>query len=370
MYSRLLFLGSLICVSLGQPVALAQKKPSDFKPAIEKGLAWLVTQQNKDGSWDDVVNRSDVACTGTAGLALLMEGSTAAKGKHAANIARAVEWMFQNCQKGKDDGLIGAHAREDRLGYMAGQSYAVLFLASAYAREEKSGAKDLDARLARARQQEMELVLKRAIQFIVRAQAGNGGWAPVSCEDAKVLDDAASTLQQILALRAAQQAGIEVPKETMRKAYDYLEKMTTPRGGMPFSSLKAGMDGNERPGLTIAAIASTYGAEQINPQLLPKWLKYCESAITLQTNNNQDSFFLAVAAHGLGDAGWAKLRATKQPMFVWSRDRSMLLSRFRTSPGTIHRDWNPNPVFAAAMNLVALQLDNDHVPILRMKRDW
>ena len=370
MRAPFLILGLLLSASLGQCVALSQEKPTMLKPAIEKGLAWLVKQQSQDGSWPDVMNRSDVGCTGAAGLALLMEGSTAVKGKYADNIQRAVDRMMQNCQKGKDDGLVGANARENRLGYMAGQSYAVLFLASAYAREEKSDAKDLDARLARARQAEMEGVLKRAVQFIGKAQTDNGGWAPISSQDRQVLDEAPSTLQQILALRAVQQAGVDVPKDIIQKAHAYLEKMTTPRGGMPFSSLNAGAEGRERPGLTIAAVASTYGSDQINPQLLKKWLKYCESTITLQTNNTQDSFHLAVAVHGLGDEGWARLLDTKEPWLLWSKDRDRLLARFRAAPGTAHRDWNPNPVFAAAMNLVALQLDNDHLPIFRRKRNW
>src|SRR5262249_38696331 len=153
---------------LGQHAAQAEEIPAAYRPAIEKSLAWLVKQQNKDGSWSDVSKQSDVTCTAVAGLALLMEGSTAARGGYAQNIERAVGWMLQNCQDGKDDGLIGQNVRQDRSGYMFGQSYAVLFLASAYAREEKSDAKDFAARLTAARQREMEGVLKRAVQFIVK----------------------------------------------------------------------------------------------------------------------------------------------------------------------------------------------------------
>ncbi|MCI0642881.1 MAG: terpene cyclase/mutase family protein [Gemmataceae bacterium] len=367
---RSLFVILGLLVSLGLHAVQADEIPAEFKPSIEKSLAWLVQQQNKDGSWPDVWKQTDVACTGAAGLALLMEGSTAAKGKYSQNIKSAVDWMVQNCRKGKDDGLL--HARLVRTDNMIGQSYAVLFLAGAYTREEKSDVKDFNARLTRVRRREMEEVLKRAVQFIVRAQAANGGWSPTFRQDGKDLDDAVSTLQQILALRAAQQAGIDVPKETIEKAFGYLEKMTTPRGGMPFSSLKAGKDGNERPGLTIAAFASTYGSDQIKADLLKKWLKYCEytTGIDLPGIQTQDRFHLAVAAHGLGDDGWAKLVDKRQPMLVWSRDRGKLLNRFKSVGGTTHKGWNPNPVFGTAMNLIALQLDNDYLPVFRMKRNW
>jgi prenyltransferase beta subunit len=369
MRSLFVILAVLISVGLGQHTTQAQEIPAAYRPAIEKSLDWLVKQQNKDGSWSNVLKQSDVTCTGVAGLALLMEGSTAAKGKYAENIQQAVGWVLQNCQDGKDDGLIGQNVRQDRFGYMSGQSYAVLFLASAYAREEKSAAKDFAARLAAVRQREMEGVLKRAVQFIVKAQAGNGGWGIISCQDDNVLDDAASALHQILALRAAQQTGIDVPKETVQKAFAYLEMMTTPRGGMPFSSTRAGKNGSERPGLTIAAFASTVGSDQIRPDLLKKWLKYSQDTVTLRSAT-ADLFHLAVAVHALGDEGYAKLFGKEEPMLVWNKVRKNLFNRFLSGGGTIHRDWNPSPVFGTAINLIVLQLDNDHLPIFRMKRDW
>ncbi|MCI0359561.1 MAG: hypothetical protein L0211_13885, partial [Planctomycetaceae bacterium] len=80
MRSLFVILGLLVSVRLG--ATWADEIPAEFKPSIEKSLAWLAQQQNKDGSWPDVWKQTDVACTGAAGLALLMEGSTAAKGKY------------------------------------------------------------------------------------------------------------------------------------------------------------------------------------------------------------------------------------------------------------------------------------------------
>jgi hypothetical protein len=360
-----IFLGTLAWLNLEHAPARAQGIPDEYKRAIEKSLTWLAKQQNKDGSWSNLQNQSDVTCTAVAGLAFLMEGSSAAKGKYAENIRQAVEWMVQNCQRGADDGLLGANARQDRSGYMAGQGYAVLFLASALAREEKSEAKSFEARLARARQQEMAGVLKRAVGFIAKAQVKNGGWG-LTAEDG--LDNVGSTLPQIQALRAAQQAGIDVPKETMQNAYAYLDKMTTPNGGIVFSSFRTGA-GGERPGLTAEAFASTYGSDQVGAGLLKKWLKFSEFSITPRSEAH-DVFCLAVAVHGLGDEGYAKLFGGKQDGLVWSKARSILLNRFRTEGGAVFREWNPNPTFGTAISLIALQLDNDYLPVFRMKKDW
>jgi hypothetical protein len=358
--------GTLACLSLERPSAQAQGMADEYKPVIEKNLGWLAKQQNKDGSWSNLEKQSDVTCTGVAGLALLMEGSSAVKGKYAENIRQAAVWMAQNCQEGTDDGRLGTNARQAPFGYMTGQSYAVLFLASALSREEKSETKSFEARLARARQQEMAGVLKRAVGFIVKAQTKSGGWGMTSPGAGQVYDNAGSTLEQILALRAAQQAGIDVPNETMQKAYAYLKEMTSPGGGIRFSSARAG---GERPGLTIAAFASTYGSDEIGADLLKKWLRFNESTITLQSPT-QDLFHLAVAVHGLGDVGYAKLFGTTQPTLVWSKLRRMLLNRFRSEGGAIYREWNPNPVFGTAINLIVLQLDNDYLPVFRTKKSW
>ena len=43
------------------------------------------------------------------------------------------------------------------------------------------------------------------------------------------------TITQVQALRAARNAGIPVPKETIDKAIDYLEDCTTPKGGVIYS---------------------------------------------------------------------------------------------------------------------------------------
>jgi prenyltransferase beta subunit len=361
------FLGSLAWLSLDHAICQAQRIPDEYKPVIEKSLVWLAKQQNQDGSWSNLQKQSDVTCTALAGLALLMEGSTAVKGKCAENIREAVTWMVQNCQEGKDDGLFGANARRASFGDLSGQSYAVLFLACALARDDRTEAKSSDERVARARRHELERVLKRAAAFIVKAQAKNGGWGLTSSQAGQ--DNAGSTLEQILALRAAQQAGIDVPKGTLQKAYAYLEKMTTPRGGIPFSSVQAGSSGAERPGLTIAAVAATYGSDEIGADVLKKWLRFSQSTISPRSQT-QDLFHLAIAVHGLGDAGYAKLFSNEQPMLVWSRVRGIVLNRFRSEGGAIYREWNPSPVFGTAISLIVLQLDNDYLPIFRTKKDW
>jgi hypothetical protein len=367
-----ILLATLGFLSVAHPPTHADEISAKYKPAIQEGLEWLVKLQNKDGSWPARDKESDVSCTALAGLALLMEGSTAANGMYAGNVNKAVDWIVRNCQAGADDGLIGTRDRLDRTNYMFGQSYALLFLASAYAREEKTDAKDLDARLTRVRQRRMEEVLKRVVQFSAKAQSSTGGWFFISCQDGHDEDDASATLAQMLALWAAQQADIKLPKETLTKAFAYLEKITTPGGGIPLSSRSAGKAGTERPGLTIAAFASTLGSNQVNPVLAKKWFSYSQFTVTPRSEGYA-RFHLALAMHGLGEHGYAKLFEAKNPSMVWSKSRKVLFDELLGSQSRdgswVLRDWNPNPAFGTAISLITLQLDNEHVPIFRAKRN-
>src|SRR5262245_35661971 len=107
--------------------------PDKYKPAIKKGLDWLVKQQNADGTWTSQ-GQYPVTMTSFAGLALLMEGSTTSKGYHAERLRKAVDWLVKRTG---DNGMIGDPKNPTESGrYIFGQGYAMLFLASAYAEED------------------------------------------------------------------------------------------------------------------------------------------------------------------------------------------------------------------------------------------
>jgi len=356
-----------IVITLGAGHPGRADVPEKYRPAVRKALAWLVKQQNKDGSWSSPTQPADVGGTAMAGLALLMEGSTATRGQYAEPIRKAIAWMSNNCQTNGDDGLI---ARNRPAEYMFGQAYAVLFLASARAREDKIDGTGLEARLAKARQRELDDVLKRAVQFIARAQSTTGGWFYVSSKEAQDQEAASSSIAQVLALRAARLAGIELPKETLPKAFAYLEKMTTKRGGIPLSL--RGRSG-ERPSFTIAAFAATFGDERLKLDLAKKWLGYSEHTILV----GRETFALfhhALAMHALGEHGQAKLMGKKSEQPTWSKQRPLIFDHIVATQSAAGnwtpRDWKPREVvFGTAINLIMLQLDNEHVPILRARKE-
>jgi hypothetical protein len=83
---------------------------------------------------------------------------------------------------------------------------------------------------------------------------------------------------------------------------------------------------------------------------------------------------MAVAVHGLGEKGYAKMLGTRNPPMLWSEQRNThlgLASGSQAADGSwTFNNWHPSPAAATALNLIILQLDNEHVPIFRMKKDW
>src|SRR5262245_27003515 len=83
----------------GLPTARADEIPEKYREAVNKGLQWLVKQQQKDGHWGAISEQSPVSMTSLAGMALLMEGSTVRDGKYAPNIRRAADWLMERSMK-------------------------------------------------------------------------------------------------------------------------------------------------------------------------------------------------------------------------------------------------------------------------------
>jgi len=78
----------------------ADEIPEKFRKPVDKGLEWLIKQQNDKGYWGASANNDTycVSMTALAGMALLMEGSTVNDGKYAAQIRSAVDWLMEKSQ--------------------------------------------------------------------------------------------------------------------------------------------------------------------------------------------------------------------------------------------------------------------------------
>lgn len=349
--------------------ASAGEVPEKYRPTVEKGLKWLVAQQQTDGHWSANRGNYPVPMTAMAGLALLAEGSTPSEGDYAGNIRKALDWVISESQP---NGLIGnprnpLHANR----YIFGHAYAMVFLSCAY---EKTEDKALRRRLG--------TVLNRAVRFSAVAQTTLGGYGYVSAKDGGDFSEGAATVSQILGLRAARNAGIPVPNKVLEKAREYLKKSTSSEGGIIYSLSDSGgvAHGSGRPALTAGAIPAAFGPEDYDNSLTKKWLRFCQTRIPLDSGFRRfghDEFThscYAVAMYALGENGWAKLFPNEKGKegMSWSGYRKVIFGHIQSAQ-TNEGAWTGmvGPVYATATYLTILQLDREELPFFagRMKTE-
>jgi len=189
--------------------------------AVEKALEWLAKAQSPDGRWDvdgfqlagqtgGKGNRGDgdVAVTGLATLAFLGAGYNHTTGKHKETVGKAVNWLIAG-QKPNGDLRQG--------GQMYGQGMATAALCEAYSLTRDGRA--LDA-------------ATKAINFILKAQNALGGWryGPGSVDA-----DTSVVGWQVLAMKTAEIAGIEIPKQHYKGTQRWLNQVRKGKSGGLYS---------------------------------------------------------------------------------------------------------------------------------------
>ena len=191
------------------------------RAAAARALAYLASSQNRDGSWTNpigykrdtsyAVTLSDgnhVGVTALAGTAFLAGGHVPEGGKYAENVERALDYVLSRVGS---DGYIssggdkeGTEALVDLGTRMYSHAFATLFLAEIYGMSERT---------------DVRHKLQLAIDFTVQCQNAQGGWRYLPFDQ---FSDMSVTVCQIMALRAARNAGIRVPRENIDRAVRYV----------------------------------------------------------------------------------------------------------------------------------------------------
>jgi squalene cyclase len=318
-----------LVVAIPTPVPAQDKKKADDKKrleeSIEKGLEWLKKTQAQDGHWEAQGGQYPTTMTALAGMCFLMEGSTLKEGKYSDQVQKAVQWFLAPNRQQPNGCLGDVRNPTESTRYMYGHGFGTMFLASVYGEEE-----DKDQR------EKLEKALKKAVEFIGKAQTSKkhkrpegkevdvGGWGYVSAADGANFDEGSVTVTQVQALRAARNAGIPVPKETIDKAVAYLEACTTPKGGVIYSyagSNGAALQGQERPPITAAAVACSFGAGQYKGELAGKWIKFVKDNIPIAkgrvSHDEYQSYYFAQVVYVLGDDRYGELVKQKEDKATW-----------------------------------------------------
>lgn len=222
--------------------------------AIDSGLAYLERQQHQDGSFGTNQQVGNVAITSLCGLAFMAGGHQPNRGRYGRCVTRALEYVLS-----QEDRLTPGFLTNPRASFhgpMYGHGFATLFLAEAHGMVN-----NLELR------ERLRGTLDRAVKLLIRTQNSEGGWRyrPVKADA-----DISVTICQIMALRAARNAGYAVPKKVADDCIRYVKDCQDLRGSGGFRYQKfGGIPGFARTAAGVVALnsAGLYEGEEVKKGL-------------------------------------------------------------------------------------------------------
>lgn len=203
--------------------------------SVEMSLRWLAAHQDPEGFWDadgfDAQCPDGDRCTGHAGLvkideegvdrlnagkqadagvtalallAFLGAGYTHEEGQYADQIDRTLSWLIR---QQRDDGYLGGQATHFEQMYC--HAMATYAMAEAYGMQSDLSS---DRRLREP--------LVRAVGYIIDNQNPDGGWRYVKGQSS----DMSIFGWQLMALKSAEIAGLNIPESTKAKMVQFLKE--------------------------------------------------------------------------------------------------------------------------------------------------
>jgi hypothetical protein len=324
---------------LALPQEAAQRDPvvvdEKTERVIKGALKYLATKQNPNGSWgsSDEEQRHPIAITGYVLMAFEAAGQLPGEGEYGKNVTAAMQYLLDSTAA---DGLMGD--RNDGQ-YMYGHGVAAIALAEMY---------------GQTRSPAIRPKLERIIRIILASQNNEGGWRyrPIAREA-----DISVTVLQVVALRAAKNAGLDVPQVTMENAVKYVKKCYhPPSGGFTYQP-------NREPGFarTAAAVYSLQVCGLYDDEMVKKGSDYL-----LQHEKETDQwftyghFYAAPALYMMGGETW-------QRWYVLLKDT---LLRNVSSKGDVSY-WEPKldqgravgPIYCTAVYAMILAMPYHYVPL-------
>lgn len=301
--------------------------------AIREGLDYLAGNQNPDGTFRGDFYRRNVAVIGLAGMAFIAHGSVPGRGRYGPQLTRAASYILQHAQ---ESGYIYAAGSASH-GPMYGHGFATLFLAEIYGTWPDA---------------EVREKLVKAVRLIVNTQNDEGGWRyfPERREA-----DISVTICQVMALRAARNAGIYVPNDTIDRCTRYVKQCQNSDGGFAYM-LPGGESAFARTAAGVVALysAGIYGGDEVR-RSLEYITRHQPTRDSINTENNffYGHYYAVQAMWHAGGEAWRQ-------WYVAIRDT--LLAR-RKEDGS----WYDSicPEYGTAMACLILQMPDNYLPIFQ-----
>jgi hypothetical protein len=209
--------------------------------SIDRALAWLATQQERDGSISAPTD-AQPAATSFAVMAMLSKGHLPGEGPYGMMMDRAIDYVLSTQQP---NGLLAAGFSGKTANYNHG--VAALMLTEVYGMTDRSRTARLKPAIL------MALAFTRAVQSEPKyLPDDHGGWRYLSNRGES---DLSVTSWQLMFLRSARNAEFDVPKAHIDEAVAYVLRCWDERSGI-FYYQKAGSTVRWSRGMVGAGILS------------------------------------------------------------------------------------------------------------------
>jgi hypothetical protein len=191
--------------------------------------------------------------------------------------------------------------------------------------------------------------LRKATKLIVDTQSAAGGWR---YQPRRADQDLSITICQIMALRAARDAGIHVPKATRDRCLVYVRNSQNPDGGFRYMLNRGG---SSFP-LTGAGLVSLYSAGIYEGEAVDKGLAFLMKHLPTGKSMGNHYFY---GQYYAVQAAWHAGGEHRRRWYTAIRDT--LLSMQRADGAWI--DPSIGPEFGTAMACIILQIPNNYLPV-------
>jgi len=301
--------------------------------AIKAGLSYLRSRQNDDGSFGSGGYGRNVAICSLAGMAFLANGSTPGRGPHGRELNGCVSFVLKNA---RDSGFIVSDAASH--GPMYGHGFATLFLAEVYGMHRDSAVREK---------------LAAAVELIVNTQNDEGGWR---YEPKRQEADISVTICQVMALRAARNAGIFVPNKTIDRCVDYVKRSQNPDGGFMYM---LSQPGDSRFPRSAAGVVALYSAGIYEGEEIERGLEYLRKhvprtkAVARETHYFYGHYYAVQAMWQAGGERWLQW---------YPAVCDALLARQKEDGSWFD---SISPEYGTGMACIILQMPNNCLPIFQ-----
>jgi hypothetical protein len=341
-----------------EEVAAAMGGGTRAAAAVESALAWLAAQQERDGRWDPARwgagiethvagedrggagATADTGITGLAILAFLANGESHLEGIYRKNVQHGLEYLLRSQ---KPDGNLAGNARFCSQMYCHGMASLALSEALALTGDVR-----------------IQPYVENAVKYSVAAQhETTGGWRYQPGDQG----DMSQFGWQVMALKSAQLAGIEIPQRTRDGMLHFLVLCQKGNHG-GLAGYRPGMPPSRT--MTAEALACRY---------------FIEGAPTAAQVTEASEYLLSEAPQS-GTANYyywyygtlAMFQAQGDAWQQWNDAMQSELTRRQRTDGHLAGSWDPDSVwgsyggrvYSTAMATLCLEVYYRYLPLTAM----